>query len=104
MKSLIQAAAVAALLALPVASFAQSNAPVTRAEVNAQLVQLEKAGYSPAADHTQYPAGIQAAEARIDQQDAASRSYGGVADGTTQSGSSFHPQYDVGMKSIYLNH
>ena len=48
MKSLIQAVVVAAALAAPVAVFAQSNQPVTRAQVRAELVQLEKAGYHPA--------------------------------------------------------
>jgi uncharacterized membrane protein len=47
MKSLIQAAVVAAALAAPVAVFAQSNQPVTRAQVRAELVQLEKTGYHP---------------------------------------------------------
>ena len=66
MKSLIQAVVVAAALAAPVAVFAQSNAPVTRAQVRAELVQLEKAGYNPAAaDDATYPADIQAAEAKV---------------------------------------
>ena len=47
MKSLIQAVALAAVLAVPAVSFAQSDAPVTRAQVRAELVQLEKAGYNP---------------------------------------------------------
>ena len=56
MKSLIQAVVVAAALAAPVAVFAQSNAPVTRAQVRAELVQLEEAGYNPAAaDDATYP-------------------------------------------------
>ena len=49
MKSLIQAVVIAAVLAAPVASFAQSNQPVTRAQVRAELIQLEKAGYQPGA-------------------------------------------------------
>ena len=44
MKSLIQAVVVAAALAAPVAVFAQSNAPLTRAQVRAELIRLEKAG------------------------------------------------------------
>ncbi len=35
--------ALAALAAAPVVSFAQSNEPVTRAQVRAELVQLQKA-------------------------------------------------------------
>ncbi|MDI7047487.1 DUF4148 domain-containing protein, partial [Escherichia coli] len=49
MKSLIKAVAIAAILAAPVASFAQSSQqPLTRAEVRRQLIQLELAGYNPA--------------------------------------------------------
>jgi hypothetical protein len=66
MNSLIKAVALAVVLAAPVASFAQSNQPLTRAEVRAQLIQIEKAGYNPAtANDYDYPANIQAAEARV---------------------------------------
>jgi hypothetical protein len=68
MKTLISAVVVAAALAAPVASFAQSNQPVTRAQVRAELVQLEKAGYNPVGDHVDYPANLQAAQARVDAQ------------------------------------
>ena len=43
-KSLIPAVALASALVAPAVSFAQSNGPVTRAQVRAELVQLEKAG------------------------------------------------------------
>jgi Domain of unknown function (DUF4148) len=50
-KSLVSAVALASALAVPAVSFAQqSNGPVTRAQVRAELVQLEKAGWSPAMD------------------------------------------------------
>jgi hypothetical protein len=82
--------ALAALAAAPVVSFAQSNEPVTRAQVRAELVQLEQAGYRPAAVETQYPSDIQAAEARVSAnqvaQPAESSSYGGVASGSSASG------------------
>ena len=84
MKSLIQAVVVAAILAAPVAVFAQSNQPLTRAQVNEQLVQIEKAGYNPARyDPNQYPSNLQAAEARVAAQNAA---LGGVATGSSQQG------------------
>jgi hypothetical protein len=86
MKSLIQAVAVAAALVVPVASFAQSNAPVTRAQVRAELVQLEQVGYHVGdGDNTSYPNAIQAAEARVSAQNGNS-GYGGVAAGTSQAG------------------
>ncbi|AQQ48116.1 MULTISPECIES: DUF4148 domain-containing protein [Burkholderia cepacia complex] len=50
----------------PVTSFAQSgNASLTRAQVRAQLVQVEKAGYFPSRKDPNYPDSIQAAERRI---------------------------------------
>jgi uncharacterized protein DUF4148 len=50
--------------ALPNTSVAQtSSPPVTRAQVHAQLVQLEKAGYKPSKTH--YPDDILAAEKRV---------------------------------------
>jgi hypothetical protein len=91
MKSLIQVVAIAAVLATPVASFAQSSQPVTRAQVHAELVQVEQAGYSPArgADPS-YPSDIQAAEARVATQNAtaqaATTSYGASTNGSSQSG------------------
>jgi len=88
---LVQSLIVAAVLAVPaVSSFAQSNQPVTRAEVKAQLVQLEKAGYNPTGDQTQYPANIQAAEKRVNSGNVADSSFGGVAESASASGS-HHP-------------
>ncbi|MFM0641785.1 DUF4148 domain-containing protein [Paraburkholderia metrosideri] len=90
MKTLISAVVVAAALVAPVASFAQSNQPVTRAEVRAQLVQLEKAGYNPIGDQIDYPANIQAAQARVEAQNgtaqAVNSGYGSPIAGTSQAG------------------
>ncbi len=73
MKSLIKAVAIAAVLAAPVASFAQSSQqPVTRAEVRNELIQLERAGYNPSVSNDPYyPADIQAAERRVQEQNPA---------------------------------
>ena len=107
MKLLIQAVFVAALLAAPVASFAQqSNAPTTRAQVRAELVQLEKAGYNPAKrDNATYPTDIQAAEARVASQNdvaqAAATGVGGVAGGAMQSG--HHAAAAIG-EPLYRHH
>ncbi|WOD13469.1 DUF4148 domain-containing protein [Paraburkholderia kirstenboschensis] len=87
MKSLIQAVVVAAALAAPVAVFAQSNAPLTRAQVRTELVQLEKAGYNPArGEDPSYPADIQAAEAKVAAQNGATSGYGGVVSGSSDAG------------------
>jgi hypothetical protein len=92
---LVQSLVVAALVAVPALSFAQSsvqNAPVTRAEVKAELVQLQQAGYNPASDNTQYPANLQAALARVsaangETASASASSYGGVTQGASAAGS-----------------
>ncbi|MEX3900702.1 DUF4148 domain-containing protein [Paraburkholderia sp. JPY432] len=88
MKSLIQAAVVAAALAVPVAVFAQSNQPVTRVQVRAELVKLEKAGYDPARGTDPfYPADIQGAEAKVAAQQAkADGGYGSAASGSSDAG------------------
>ena len=65
MKSIIYAAVAASVFAVPLASFAQSSEPITRDQVKAELLKLEQNGYQPEASDAQYPANIQAAEARI---------------------------------------
>jgi hypothetical protein len=86
MKSLIQAVVVAAALAAPVAVFAQANQPLTRAQVRAELVELEKAGYNPTGgEDPYYPADIQAAEAKVAAQKAATGA-GGVTSGSSDAG------------------
>jgi Ni/Co efflux regulator RcnB len=66
MKSLIYTVVAASVVAAPFASFAQSNEPLTRAQVQDELVQLEKAGFKPVKPHdADYPARIQAAQARV---------------------------------------
>ena len=90
MKSLIEAAVIAALITAPLAAFAQSNQPVTRAQVRAELIQLEKAGYNPAtANADDYPANIQAAEARVAAQNGnvQTSGYGSATKGSSQAGS-----------------
>jgi type II secretory pathway pseudopilin PulG len=95
MKSLAYSAVIAAALAVPTLSFAQqSNAPLTRAEVRAQLVQLQQAGYD-ATNYGNYPQDIQAAERRVAAQQTvaqnsapvAATSYGPSSAGSSQSGS-----------------
>jgi hypothetical protein len=97
-RTLIQAAVVAAMLAAPALAFAQAdtsgNGPVTRAEVKSQLIQLEQAGYNPAtSDDASYPHDIQAAEARVSQQQGVAQTpaadttgYGPAMNGSMQSG------------------
>jgi beta-glucosidase-like glycosyl hydrolase len=104
MKSLIKAVALAVVFAAPIASFAQSNQPVTRAQVRAELVQLEKAGYNPSQnDDATYPVQIQAAEARVAAQNASSSGVGGVVSGSSASGATA-AVIAPSTRSIYAGH
>jgi len=65
MKTLVRLTSLA-LVALPALAFAQSTpGPVTRAEVRADLIRVEKAGYNPFGNDANYPVDIQAAEAKV---------------------------------------
>jgi hypothetical protein len=106
MKSLIKAVAIALVIAAPVASFAQSNQPLTRAEVRNQLVQLEKAGYNPStSDDATYPAQIQAAEARVAAENGATSGVGGAVSGSSEAGT-HAPAVSAftGSRSVYAGH
>ena len=72
------AVAIAAAIAFPVAGYAQeSSSAVTRAQVRAELVQLESVGYWPGrANDPHYPADIQAAEAAVASQKGAGSDVG----------------------------
>ncbi|QGZ64457.1 DUF4148 domain-containing protein [Paraburkholderia acidisoli] len=66
MPGLVIAMTIAAAYMLPARAFAQTNAPVTRAQVKAELRALEQVGYNPAiSEDINYPSDIQAAEARL---------------------------------------
>jgi hypothetical protein len=90
MNALIKQIAVAVALISPVAaSFAQSNQPVTREQVRADLVRVEKAGFNPL-DRMHYPENIQAAEqraaAQTDVAQANTSGYGPSVEGASQAG------------------
>ncbi|KVP85975.1 hypothetical protein WJ95_00925 [Burkholderia ubonensis] len=92
-------------------TFAQSaSAPLTRAQVRADLIRLERAGYNPSAsDDANYPADIQAAEAKAAAQDTvssdqqvAAESMGGMPEhGTSEAGK---PTVRSPVRSIYSGH
>jgi hypothetical protein len=106
MKALLYAALVLGAIATPALSFAQSsNGPVTRAEVRAELLRLEQAGYNPSTgDETNYPAEIQAAEdaARATVANAASASdaIGGQRAGSSMSGSPMEQHRTHGVQCV----
>ena len=89
MKTLVCLTLAVSALASPALSFAQASpAPLTRAQVRADLVRVEQAGYnSSVGDDATYPADIQAAEAKIAAQDA-SRMAANAVGGATNTGSS----------------
>ncbi|MFM0666424.1 DUF4148 domain-containing protein [Paraburkholderia sediminicola] len=87
MRLITNAAALSAALLLPFAAFAQSSAPLTRAQVRQQVIDMENAGYNPStSDSTAYPENIQAAQMRLDTLKT-NGGYGGFATGSTSSGS-----------------
>jgi D-alanine-D-alanine ligase-like ATP-grasp enzyme len=82
-----------AVLIVPAVSFAQtSNGPVTRAEVRAELVQLERAGYQPAAKQIHYPDEIQAAEQRVQASNNAYASASGAQGSSTVAAATASPR------------
>jgi hypothetical protein len=90
-KILAGLAIAASTVAAPVLCFAQSNPSLTRAEVRADLVRVEQAGYNPSlGNDIHYPADIQAAEAKIATQNdphLTTQAVGGVAqNGSSASG------------------
>jgi hypothetical protein len=81
MKTIATLLITAAALTAPVLSFAQStDQGLTRAQVRAELVQLEQSGYNPllVAD-ARYPQDIQAAEAKVAAQGNATNSTANAA-------------------------
>jgi hypothetical protein len=81
-----------AVVAAPAFAFAQvQNEPLTRAQVKAELKQLQEAGYSTASgENANYPVDIQAAEARVAAQQnmqETNRAYGGMHSGDSAAGS-----------------
>ncbi|MFD1557520.1 DUF4148 domain-containing protein [Paraburkholderia silviterrae] len=66
MKALVRYLSIVAALTAPIAALAQQNGPVTRAQVVAELVKLENAGYDPhATNDPHHPGNLMTAEARI---------------------------------------
>jgi hypothetical protein len=66
MKLTLATLALAATLAVPAVSFAQTTqGGLTRAQVRAQLVEIEQAGWRPTSEGPTYPDRLQAAEARV---------------------------------------
>ncbi|HEY3598340.1 MAG TPA: DUF4148 domain-containing protein [Paraburkholderia sp.] len=105
MKRTLLAALLVSVLTVPAVSFAAQ--PLTRAQVRAELVELQQAGYRGDTE-TSYPAAIQAAEERVAGNHgqsgapaAEAGSYGTDAAGTDATGTRKHDTGFTGMKPIY---
>ncbi|WP_175157829.1 DUF4148 domain-containing protein [Paraburkholderia fynbosensis] len=81
MKSLIRMAFAVALIAPALSHAAES---LTHAQVRAELIQLEEAGYNPA-DDNDYPHNLKHAQTIVAQQNEARTAYGSDAAGVSQS-------------------
>lgn len=102
MKSLISAVLVASALVVPAISFAQqANAPLTRAQVRAEIVTAQKAGLLYQND-TQYPKAVPQNGAAVLASAQGSQDVGGVNAGSSESGASASVQH--GPLSIYRGH
>ncbi|MBB6104115.1 hypothetical protein F4827_003974 [Paraburkholderia bannensis] len=133
MKSIKHLAAVAALFAVPLAALAQAQTPIvepglagndalTRAQVKQDQARLEHSGYDTSVgDQASYPRQLQAAEARVGQEQVrevasgeytppASSGYGGVMSGSDAAGAPVQPARPAqpahtgapGMKPTYF--
>lgn len=89
----------------PVVVAAQSGG-LTRAQVRAELVALQRAGYDQSrGEDASYPVQLQAAEARIAAQNGGSSAYGGVAaNGSSAAGvrANRHHRDNGGMQPVYF--
>jgi hypothetical protein len=101
MKLLFSVVVATSIFASPLVSFAQSDSSVTRAQVRTELKQLESVGYMPASgDEPNYPANIQAAEARVSD----TTGYGGAVSGSSASGGGVtgRPASAADMNKLYF--
>ncbi|MCA7955700.1 DUF4148 domain-containing protein [Burkholderia seminalis] len=101
MKSFITAVVAATALSASYGAFAQSNpsGQLTRAEVRAELVQLEQAGYKPEVSDPYYPRALQTAQGRVTNADEAG--YGTQAAAGVRAGHAITVKQE-GRDSIYF--
>ena len=80
MNNLIRAVLLSCALSAPIVAFAQTaDHALTRADVRADLVRVEQAGYRPISNDPNYPDDIQAAESKVAAQQAQSAAARSVA-------------------------
>lgn len=89
MKMLFAAATLLSMALMATTAQAQTNEPLTRAQVRSELVDLTHAGYAPTSEDATYPNSIQSAEARAAAHTGTNEpqtSYGSSIAGTRESG------------------
>jgi len=107
MKRILIASLLSAATALPVAAFAQSA--VTRAQVRAEQLELQQAGYRGTTSDATYPSELLAAHQRVAARnasrasDSANSSSGPAMSGSSSTGSRTAPAQEIpGFHSIYF--
>ncbi|WP_028218133.1 DUF4148 domain-containing protein [Paraburkholderia oxyphila] len=97
MKTLVHTVCAAAVIAVPIASLAQSDGALTRAQVQAEIAQLQQAGFNPAnANTVDFPANMPTAGASATDQNSG---YGPATNGSSQMGSRASTS---GMKPVFF--
>jgi hypothetical protein len=107
MKHTLIASLLAVATALPAAAFSQTG--LSRAQVRAELVELQQAGYRGTTSDTTYPSELQAAEQRIAARNASGASgaansgSGPAMSGSSSSGGRVALAQEIpGFHSIYF--
>jgi hypothetical protein len=96
MKRFLATLAVTAAL-FPMLSLAQTNAPLTRAQVYAQIVQAQR-------DDTLHTSKVHYPDDVIAHPDASQHAYGASAEGSAQSGGVTQPARGALGQPLYLHH
>ena len=97
MKTLVHTVCAVAVMAVPIASLAQSDGALTRAQVQGEIAQLQQAGFNPAnANTVDFPANMPATMGSASDQGSG---YGPATSGSSQMG---HPASASGMKPVFF--
>ena len=100
-KTFIPVIALVSILALPTIASANSNGPMTREQVRAELVQLQQAGNNRHHSDAHYPADVQAALQSVAAQQRVLSGYGGVYSGSAASGAPTVVSSDVSAQPAW---
>ena len=97
MKTLVHTVCAVTFIAATIASSAQSDGGLTRAQVQAEIAQLQQAGFNPAnANTVDFPANMPATGASVAS---GSSGYGPATSGSSQMG---RPASPSGMRPVFF--